>query len=116
MSLTPCATCPWRKSSTVGGVDIPNFDIQLMRNLACTVGEGDERRQVMACHYAACGAETPCIGYVCIEGYSNINVRLMALRGEIDLPAIVLASKDIELWSSFHAMLAAYEDAAEVSE
>lgn len=111
MSATPCPTCPWRKSSTVGGFDIPRFDLDKMRNLIDTVGDGDDFRTVMACHYSPCGGETACVGYVAVEGYSNLNVRIMAARGRIDLPAIWDACESLDLWPSFGEMLAAYEDA-----
>lgn len=60
---------------------------------------------------SACGKETPCIGYVAVEGYRNINVRLMAIQGEIDFMAIDAACQPIDLWPSFQDMLEAYEDA-----
>lgn len=28
--IEPCPTCPWRKTSTVGGADIPGFKIEMM--------------------------------------------------------------------------------------
>lgn len=116
MSAAPCATCPWRKTSTVGGADIPGFNLDLMRGLRCTVGDGDDFRQVMACHYSPeppGGHMRPCAGYVARHGYSNLYVRMMAMAGEIDLPAIVEACDALDLWPSFPEMLAAYEVAAD---
>jgi hypothetical protein len=107
MKTVPCATCPWRKSSTIGGSDIPGFSIEMMRNLACTVGPGDAFRKVMACHGSDEGKEEPCIGYLAVEGYSNLNARLM----QVDWHAIDLACADIDFWPSFEEMLAAYEEA-----
>lgn len=111
MADVPCNTCPWRRSSTIGGGDIPNFDLDLMRNLRNTVGGGDEFRPVMACHGSTCGADTPCVGYVYVEGWSNLQVRMMAIRARIDLPAIDEACAELDLWPSFGEMLAAYEAA-----
>lgn len=111
MPNIPCPTCPWRRSSTVGGADIPNFDLCKMRNLVHTVGPDDNFRTIMACHYSEEGDETPCIGYVAVEGYSNLSVRLMAMNGKLDLPAIWDAAEGLDLWPSFHEMLAAYEEA-----
>lgn len=108
----PCPTCPWRKSSTVGGGDIPNFDLGLMRRLSNTVGEGDAFRPIMACHYSPCGGEHVCNGYAAIEGYSNLNVRMLASRGVIPLKAIWDACEGLDLWPSFKKMLAAYVKAA----
>jgi len=96
----PCNTCPWRKSSTVGGADIPNFKIDLMRNLCNTVGPGDDFRPIMACHGSACGAERPCVGYVAVEGMTNFNVRMVALADRIDIASITEACPSIDLWPS----------------
>jgi hypothetical protein len=106
MKTVPCVTCPWRKSSTIGGGDIPGFSIEKMRNLACTVGPGDDFRRIMACHGSPEGEEELCIGYAVVEGYSNLNVRLMRL----DWHALDDAAAELELWSSFGEMLAAYEE------
>ncbi|HEY0174562.1 MAG TPA: DUF6283 family protein [Pyrinomonadaceae bacterium] len=108
---TPCPTCPWRKSSKVGGGDIPGFNIKKMRRLRNTVGRGDAFRPVMACHYSTEDEETPCVGYVAVEGYSNISVRVLTSRGVVDQRAIDEACAGIEMWESFEAMLAAYEAA-----
>lgn len=112
MRTTPCPTCPWRKSSTVGGFDIPRFDIDLMRGLSNTVGEGDAFRPIMACHYSTCEHEETCIGYAAVEGWSNLVVRMMVIEGKLDLHAITDACADIEMWDSFGEMLAEYEAAA----
>lgn len=109
--MTPCATCPWRRSSTVGGADIPAFSINLMRNLLCTVGDGDAFRSIMACHGSAIGEEHACVGYLAREGWSNLSVRVAALSGRIDLTAAAEACEDLDLWPDFETMLAAYESA-----
>lgn len=112
-TVEPCPTCPWRKSSTVGGFDIPNFDIDLMRGLSNTVGDGDDFRPIMACHYSppVCGSEKPCIGYVAQVGYTNLSVRMMALDGKLDMRGIWDACEKLDLWSTFEEMLSAYEEA-----
>lgn len=108
--MTPCPTCPWRRSSTVGGFDIPGFDIEMMRGLSNTVGDGDAIRPIMACHGSACGAERACVGYVAMEGWTNIAVRLAVIRGDLDMNAIAEACAPLDLWPSFGEMLAAYEE------
>lgn len=85
----------------------------MMRGLRSTVGPGDDFRTIMACHYSACGAETPCIGYVAVEGYSNLNVRILGMNGRLPLATIWERCKDLDLWPSFEEMLAAYEEANE---
>ncbi|MFN2591660.1 MAG: DUF6283 family protein [Candidatus Dormibacteria bacterium] len=115
MSTSPCKSCPWRRSSTVGGADIPGFNLDLMRGLSNTVGPDDDFRPIMACHYSPCGAETPCVGYVAQEGVRNLSVRVMAARGRIDFLGIQDACAGVDLWPSFGEMVAAYEEAAEGS-
>lgn len=107
----PCPSCPWRKSSTAGGSDIPRFDLEKMRALRSTVGTGDDFRTVMACHYSTEDGEYPCAGYVYRHGYENINVRIMMLDGRLDHTAVEEACADLDLWSDFHSMLTAYEEA-----
>lgn len=107
----PCSTCPWRKSSAVGGRDIPRFSIELMRRLRNTVGRGDAFRHVMACHHSKVGKEITCRGYVAVEGYHNLNVRMLAAAGKVNVLAIDEACKSIDLWPSFAEMLDAYETA-----
>jgi hypothetical protein len=109
----PCPTCPWRRSSTVGGFDIPRFDIEKMRNLSACVGDGDDFRTIMACHYSPCGDEKPCVGYLHVEGYSNLNVRVLAIQGRIDLATIRQDCEGLDLWPSFGEMFAAHEEAAD---
>lgn len=107
----PCVTCPWRKSSTVGGADIPRFNIDMMRRLQNTVGDGDAMRPIMACHYSPVGKESACKGYIARHGVSNINVRILASKGVIPARAIEDACKPLKLWKTFGAMLRAYEKA-----
>lgn len=109
--LQPCPTCPWRKSSTVGGADIPGYSLELMRRLQNTVGHGDDFRSIMACHYSPPGRETSCKGYIARHGYSNINVRLLASKGVIPIREIESACEGLDLWETFDEMLEAYEDA-----
>ncbi len=119
LPVVPCATCPWRKSSTVGGADIPGFSLSKIQALTCTAGPRrgeDGWRNIMACHYSPEGSERACIGYVAQEGLDNIWVRILAVTGRIDLGGILTACADLDLWPSFAKMLAAYELATEESE
>lgn len=107
----PCASCPWRRSSTPGGVDIPGFDMDKMRNLACTVGDGDGFRPIMACHGSTEGNDRPCAGYLYRHGMSNLNVRVLAMRGSIDLAVNAEDCADLDLFDTFDEMLDASETA-----
>lgn len=110
----PCPTCPWRLSSTEGGSDIPNFNIDLMRALRNTVGRGDDFRPIMSCHYSEEGEDYPCNGYVAVVGWSNLALRIMAMEGRLDIRGVMEACEGLELWDSFEEMLEAYEEAAEM--
>jgi hypothetical protein len=110
-ATVPCGSCPWRRSNPAGGERIPGFGLELMRGLSCTVGDSDDFRTVMACHGSPEGGEEPCVGYVAREGYRNLNVRLMAATGRLDLRAIVDDCAPLDLWASFGEMLEAYEAA-----
>lgn len=104
-----CATCPWRVAEPAGGRRIPNFSIDKMRNLACTVGDGDDWRVIFACHGSPEGAEWPCAGYLAVEGMTNLAVRLAILEGRIDWDQVLADTATVDLWPSFADMLAAYE-------
>ena len=104
-----CPGCPWRLDVEPGGGAIPGFSIDLMRGLANTVGDGDAFRPIMACHHSRDGAERPCGGYLAVEGYSNLAVRLAVANGRI--PSDALGPEAHDLWPSFAAMLDAYEEA-----
>lgn len=114
MCNKPCKTCPWRKSSKVGGESIPHFDMELMRALTNTVpprGSGNDGFfSVMACHSFKVQDSVPCKGYVASVGSLNINVRLMSAKGQLDFFAIVKESADIELYQDFYTMLDDYEE------
>lgn len=111
----PCKTCHWRKSSTVGGADIPGFNMDKMRGLSNTAppagSEQDGFYKVMACHHSKEGQEFACAGYIARHGWQNINVRLMAATHNIPIQAVIEQCQDIELYDNFHSMLASYEAA-----
>jgi hypothetical protein len=86
-NLLPCPTCPWRtdQDATV----IPGFCQQKAEGLLSTVGEGDDFRQVMACHGSTDKKMIACRGYLAQAGYTNLNVRILAMRGQIPNPGAV---------------------------
>lgn len=114
MCNKPCKTCPWRKSSKVGGEPIPNFDMELMRGLANTVpprgSEDDGFFSVMACHSFKVEDRVPCKGYIASVGDMNINVRIMASMKQIDFAEIIKEADGIDLYEDFYTMLDDYED------
>jgi Family of unknown function (DUF6283) len=105
--LLPCRTCPWRidQDSSV----IPGYCQDKAEGLRRTVGRGDDFRQVMACHNSTDKKMIPCKGYLAQEGYSNLNVRLLAIKGVIPNPAAVAnACEDegIEMEPDYETVLA----------
>jgi hypothetical protein len=111
----PCPTCPWLKSSKVGGDDIRDFSIQQMRDLSITVPErgsdSDGFFNIMACHHSKEGEEYACAGYMAVHGLQNINVRIMALTGDVDLPKVLGNCEGLDLYDNFYTMLDDYENA-----
>ena len=107
----PCPTCPWRRDSDPTGSAIPRFNIQLMRGLRNTVGPGDAFRPIMACHYSTECDERPCVGYLFRHGWSNLAVRVAIIQGRIDMGTLEARCAALDLWPTFHDMLAAYEAA-----
>ncbi|MYM61609.1 hypothetical protein GTG28_20625 [Vibrio sp. OCN044] len=112
----PCKHCPWKRSSKVGGGDIPNFSLSLMRNLASTAKGGavhdrDQFRKIFACHDSKEGSECACAGYVARDGLHNLNVRLLAIQNDVDLTSIIREAEKHELYDSFEEMLSDYEAA-----
>lgn len=101
--IVPCGSCPWRVGSHPDR--IPGFGLDQAEALACTVGDDDAFRKVMACHASPEGGEEPCVGYVAVEGVSNLAVRLMAATGVLPLGAIQDACADLDLYGSFGDML-----------
>ena len=82
--LLPCATCPWRVERDA--TTIPNFDLKKAEALTNTVGPDDAFRPIMACHGSDDEMPTACLGYLARAGWSNLNVRLLLARGQIQNP------------------------------
>lgn len=88
--LLPCKSCPWCVENDAS--TIPRYVQEKAEGLMCTVGRGDEMRQIMACHNSTDKKMIACKGYLAREGWSNINVRLMLINGDIESPAAVMAA------------------------
>lgn len=111
----PCKACPWKRSSKVGGGDIPNFDMEMMRNLAGTAPErgksDDAFRKVFACHDSKEGGEYACAGYVARDGQHNISLRLLAAQTNTPIQPIIERAEQEDLYDDFWEMLDDYEAA-----
>jgi hypothetical protein len=88
--ILPCKTCPWRVDSDVWAIRgyVPEKAAGLLRT--ATMGKGDSFRPIMACHNSTDSNMHACKGYLAREGWSNLNVRLLLAKGEIESPAAVL--------------------------
>lgn len=91
-----CDQCPWRKDVEPGRFPPERFEA--LRN---TVGDGDDFRPLFACHKTADGQETACVGYLIVEGWTNIVVRLAAARGRVNLDALEASGP---LYENYEAM------------
>jgi Family of unknown function (DUF6283) len=106
--LLPCATCPWRVNKDA--TTIPSYSHSKACDLLNTVGPSDDFRQIMACHHAVVGREVerPCMGYLAMEGMSNINVRLLACIGKLPWPSRVLEACEaagVDMHSDYASVL-----------
>lgn len=88
VKLLPCSTCPWRVDQDASV--IPGYVQEKAEDLLHCVGDGDAFRPVMACHWTDEDRPISCKGYLAREGWSNLNVRLMLVRGQIENPSDVL--------------------------
>lgn len=92
MSLLPCASCPWRAdqdAAAVANVQPPLRSEPLRRLL----GNGDDAfSPVMQCHGSPDDKPQACRGYLAQAGITNLNVRMLLLKGMIPTPAAVLSS------------------------
>lgn len=80
-SLLPCETCPWRIGK--GAETIPFYSQEKALALRNTVGDGDGFRTIMACHHSTEDEPISCRGYLAQVGWTNINVRLFLMKGQI---------------------------------
>ena len=105
-NLLPCPSCPWRVDQDASV--IPNYVQEKAEALLNTVGPDDAFRPIMACHHSVDEKMLACKGYLAQVGWSNINVRLMALRGEIPNPTEVYEAcleNGIELHDDYETVL-----------
>jgi Family of unknown function (DUF6283) len=89
-ALLPCKTCPWRVDSDVWAIPgyVPEKAAGLLRTASS--GKGDAFRPIMACHNSTDTNMVACKGYLAREGWSNLNVRLLVAKGDIENPTAAL--------------------------
>mgnify|MGYP001571330848 CR=1 FL=1 len=105
--ITPCPTCPWRKSTRTA--DIPGGGLDRERS-ARTLGDLEvvdgrvvSGLTVMKCHCR----ETACAGFVVQVGFDLIGLRLACRVGVLSVDDY--SSGGADLWPTFDAMLRHHE-------
>lgn len=81
-----CATCPWKVGADVN--QIPGYDPDRHRGLTSTIARPGvfprpgAHLRVMACHYSAETAQTPCVGWVAhqLGDGNNLPLRVEAIK------------------------------------
>jgi hypothetical protein len=100
--VNPCHNCPWRRDAPREHWDPRHFHSISAR---CR----DDGLAVMLCHHSPPAGgplpELPCAGWIAVEGFKAIGVRLLVLQGSIAAEDVGNAGP--ELFASFDEMLAA---------
>ena len=92
----PCAECPWRRDAQRG-----KFPRRRYLELRDTCIPGGMPGKLFACHMSPEGGEVACAGMLLVVGERLTRVRMMILRGLLDLTRL---SSDVPLYSSFDEM------------
>ena len=105
--MIPCKSCPWRVDQDVSA--IPGYCQEKAERLLDTVGKEDGFRKMMACHQSTEEEPTICKGYLAQAGWSNLNVRLRVMKGQLTHPDQVqeaCKAADVELEPNYESVLA----------
>lgn len=93
----PCKDCPWRIDAPAGHWHKDEFV-----NIARTC-RGDGLRR-MGCHNSSPDNPIICMGWVRVEGFDSIGVRLACISGELN-PADVNTTTGPDLFNSIQDMI-----------
>lgn len=102
MVRQPCPSCPWRVDQAA--TDIPGFDLELAEHLAGT-SDGEFGSPIFACHQSREDEEFACAGWLAVEGYHSIAVRLMVMGGRLDAEALMPGEEWPALHQSFDELI-----------
>lgn len=95
---TTCDECPWRRDVAVGR--FPPERYKALENTCKQIFGGP----IFACHKTHEGNERACAGFLLVEGWENISVRLAASAKRFDMSEITAAAP---LYGSFAEMAVA---------
>lgn len=99
----PCANCPFRKDSPAGEFDTERFDTLRATSRDPRTGQDAlPGSPIFACHKSVDGREIACAGWLAVEGYGNLTVRLALAYGELDPAALQPAPDGPELHASYN--------------
>lgn len=104
----PCAECPWRRDQPPGRFPPERYDA-----LRATCRDGDTSfnagfgAPLFACHKTPEGRETACAGFLAVEGWSNVSVRMAVTAGHLDPDALTPGGDWPDLYGSYEEMHAA---------
>lgn len=101
----PCGECPWRLDAQPG-----KFPAERYAALRATSRRPDAHggtdaplgSPFFACHMSGEGKDQACAGWLAVEGWGHIGVRLAVLRGAIDEAALAPG----EGWPALHSSYA----------
>lgn len=84
----PCGDCPWRRDSTPGQFPPERYDALLSTCRGPGGGNAEFGAALFACHKTPDGRETACAGFLAVEGWSNLSVRMAVIDGRLDPAAL----------------------------
>ncbi len=104
----PCDDCPWRTDAPPG-----QFPAERYEALQATHGtpghEAPLGAPLFACHKTAEGREAICAGFLAVEGYDHLTVRLMVISGRVPGASLTPATGWPTLYANYGEMVAAQE-------
>jgi hypothetical protein len=93
----PCETCPWRKDA------VGEFPAEAFVHSANT--SYDMTQKNFACHESGSKRPAICTGFLLRNSANNLSVRLLRMRGKVDLAEVSEGGQ--ELFESYRAMAVA---------
>lgn len=101
---SPCEECPWRLDQPVGRFTPERYEV--LRD-TCRDPDGGNAgfgAPLFACHKTPDGRETACAGWLAVEGWNNVPVRMAVLDGRLDPAALVPDDDWPPLYPSYEAL------------
>jgi hypothetical protein len=97
---SPCANCPWRTDSVAG--EFPAERYETLRDTSG--GPGKEvpiGGPVFACHKSTEGHDRACAGWLAVEGWGHLGMRLAVIEGRLPYSALHVDDTWPELFGSY---------------